>query len=193
MEEEFFKLVKRDRRNGQDRRSGGTSSSSSDQSSHSRFREESDEDSSCEERGVIDWLDEEAREERRNGKERRSGTERRGSVLNRLDERRVIPFSVAPRGEIRASDGQHWHCTLWDVSLRGLCVVSNASFEPPLGSELQLALYEVVGLGSMFFKAKLRWLASDDMQTYLGLQFCDPEILPEGTFLERYLQANFDT
>lgn len=193
MEEPFFKLVKSNRRNGEDRRSGETPSNNSDPSSQSRFREESDADSSGAERGVIDWLDEEAREERRSGRERRSGMERRGSVLNRLDERRVIPFSVAPRGEIRASDGQHWHCTLWDVSLRGLCVVSNSSIELPLGSELQLSLYEVVGLGSMFFKAKLRWFASDDMQTYLGLQFCDPEILPEGTFLERYLQAHFDT
>jgi len=51
----------------------------------------------------------------------------------------------------------------------------------------------VVGLGSMFFKAELRWFATDEFQTYLGLQFTDPSMLPEGTFLERYLQARFET
>lgn len=187
MDENFFKLGSLDRRNGQDRRNGG------DRRGQSRFRRESEGDAAEEDRGVLDWLSDEEREERRSGNERRSGTERRGTVHNRRDERRVIPFSVAPRGEIRTGVGEHWHCTLWDLSRSGLCLVANQSFELPLGCELQVALYEVVGLGSMFFKAHLRWFASDEFQTYLGLQFSDPGLLPEGTFLERYLQARFET
>lgn len=187
MDGNFFKLGNQDRRTGQDRRNG------QDRRSHSRFRPEEEADPAAEERGVLDWLSEEEREERRSGNDRRSGTERRGTVRNRRDERRVIPFSVAPRGEVRTADGAHWHCSLWDVSRSGLCLVANQSFELPLGCELQVALYEVVGLGSMFFKAHLRWFASDEFQTYLGLQFSDPGMLPEGTFLERYLQAHFET
>jgi hypothetical protein len=178
----FFKL------GGQDRRRSGN-----DRRGHSRFLPEDEADGTADERGVLDWLSEEEREDRRSGNDRRSGSERRGSVHNRRDERRVIPFSVAPRGEVRTADGQHWHCSLWDVSRSGLCLVANQSFELTLGCELQVSLYEVVGLGSMFFKAKLRWFASDEFQTYLGLQFTDPDMLPEGTFLERYLQARFET
>ena len=187
MDGNFFKLGNQDRRNGQDRRR------SADRQSQSRFRRENESYAAADDRGVLDWLSDEEREERRSGNERRSGTERRGTVLNRCDERRVIPFSVAPRGEVRTADGEHWHCSLWDVSRSGLCLVAKQSFELPLGCELQVALYEVVGLGSMFFKAHLRWFATDEFQTYLGLQFSDPGTLPEGTFLERYLQARFET
>jgi len=177
----LFKLGSQDRRSGSDRRG------------QSRFRPEDETDAAAEERGVLDWLSEEEREDRRSGNDRRSASERRGSVHNRRDERRVIPFSVAPRGELRTADGEHWHCSLWDVSRSGLCLVANQSFELTLGCELQVSLYEVVGLGSMFFKAELRWFATDEFQTYLGLQFTDPSMLPEGTFLERYLQARFET
>ena len=141
---------------------------------------------------VFDWLESEQQQERRSGVDRRSGVARRGSVHNRRDERRSIPFSVAPRGEVRTEDGRHWHCTLWDVSQRGLCVVANGCFELPLGSELNIKLFEVVGLGSAAFKASLRWFASDDFQTYLGLQFSEPSLLPPDTFLERYLLTDFD-
>jgi hypothetical protein len=78
------------------------------------------------------------------------------------------------------------------VSQRGLCVVANGSFELPLGSALNIKLFEVVGLGSAAFKANLRWFASDEFQTYLGLQFSEPSILPPDTFLERYLLTDFD-
>jgi c-di-GMP-binding flagellar brake protein YcgR len=145
---------------------------------------------------VFDWLEreqqEQAQDEQRSGLDRRSGVARRGSVQNRREERRSIPFSVAPRGEVRAEDGRHWHCTLWDVSQRGLCVVANGCFELPLGSELSISLFEVVGLGSAAFKANLRWFASDEFQTYLGLQFSEPSTLPPDTFLERYLQTDFN-
>ena len=141
---------------------------------------------------VFDWLESEQREERRSGVDRRSGVARRGSVTNRRDDRRSIPFSIAPRGEVRAEDGRHWHCTLWDLSHRGLCVVANGCFELPLGTELNIKLFEVVGVGSAAVKANLRWFASDEFQTYLGLQFSEPSTLLPDTFLERYLQTAFD-
>jgi hypothetical protein len=172
MEGRFHKLDGPDRRSSQDRRSGIERRGSSV------------------ERGVFDWLQDEEREDRRNGKDRRSGRARRGTVANRLDERRTIPFSIAPRGEVRTEDGQHWHCTLWDLSRSGLCLVANGSFEPAPGCEFSVALYEVVGLGSVFFKATLRWFAEDEFETYLGLQFSSPAELPKGTFLERYFLAS---
>lgn len=189
------KFLGADRRRGQERRQG------EDRRQQSRFSRYDDNNGpgGDADRGVIDWLEQEGRQERRSGRDRRGGeerrlaAERRGTVHNRRDERRLIPFSVAPRGEVRTSDNRHWHITLWDVSLSGLCVVVSGTFDEPLGSELQLALYEVVGLGSMFFKAKLRWFANDEFQTYLGLQFSDPDQLPPGTFLERYLAARFET
>jgi hypothetical protein len=141
---------------------------------------------------VFDWLESEHRQERRSGVDRRSGVARRGSVANRGDERRSIPFSIAPRGEVRTEDGCYWHCSLWDLSYGGLCVVANGCFELPLGTELNIKLFEVVGMGSAAAKASLRWFASDEFQTYLGLQFSEPGTLPPDTFLEQYLQTPFD-
>jgi len=177
MEGRFRKFGDQDRRKGPDQRAGQERrSSGGDEHNQS----------------VFDWLEREQEEERRSGLDRRSGVARRGSVQNRRDERRSIPFSVAPRGEVRTEDGSHWQCTLWDVSQRGLCVVANGCFELPLGSELSISLFEVVGLGSAAFKANLRWFASDEFQTYLGLQFSEPSTLPPDTFLERYLQTDFN-
>ena len=182
MEGRFRKFGDQDRRINPDRRAGSkrrsTGGTGQNQDDHTQ--------------SVFDWLELEQQEERRSGLDRRSGVARRGSVHNRREERRSIPFSVAPRGEVRADDGRHWHCTLWDVSQRGLCVVANGCFELLLGSELSINLFEVVGLGSAAFKANLRWFASDEFQTYLGLQFSEPSTLPPNTFLERYLQTNFD-
>jgi len=141
---------------------------------------------------VFDWLESEHRQERRSGVDRRSGVAQRGSVTNRRDERRSIPFSIAPRGEVRTEDGRYWYCTLWDLSYRGLCVVANGCFELPPGTELNIKLFEVVGMGSAAVKANLRWFASDEFQTYLGLQFSEPGTLPPDTFLERYLLTAFD-
>lgn len=177
MEGRFRKFGDEDRRKGSDPRSGDDR------------RDDEDADSN---QSVFDWLESEQEEERRSGLDRRSGVARRGSVQNRRDERRSIPFSVAPRGEVRAEDGRHWSCTLWDVSRSGLCVVANGCFELPLGSDLSITLFEVVGLGSAAFKANLRWFASDEFQTYLGMQFSDPDTLSTDTFLERYLQTEFD-
>lgn len=177
MEGRFRKFGDQDRRKGLDPRTGVERRSAAGEDQN---------------QSVFDWLENEQKEERRSGNDRRSGVARRGSVHNRRDERRSIPFSVAPRGEVRTEDGRHWHCTLWDVSQRGLCVVANGSFELPLGSALNIKLFEVVGLGSAAFKANLRWFASDEFQTYLGLQFSEPSILPPDTFLERYLLTDFD-
>jgi hypothetical protein len=175
MEGRFRKFGDQDRRgsndDGADRRSGDEQRSPEDEG---------------QDLGLYDWLESEDQQERR------SGVSQRGSVSNRRDERRSIPFSVAPRGEVRAGDGRHWNCTLWDVSRRGLCVVANGSFELPLGCELHLSLFEVVGLGSFTVTAHLRWFASDEFQTYLGLQLTEPSTLPPDTFLERYLQTRFD-
>jgi hypothetical protein len=177
MEGRFRKFGDQDRRKGLDPRTGAERRSAGGEDQN---------------QSVFDWLENEQQEERRSGNDRRSGVARRGSVHNRRDERRSIPFSVAPRGEVRTEDGRHWHCTLWDVSQRGLCVVANGSFELPLGSALNIKLFEVVGLGSAAFKANLRWFASDEFQTYLGLQFSEPSSLPPDTFLERYLLIDFD-
>ena len=177
MEGRFRKFGDQDRRKSADQRDGGERRSAGGDDQN---------------QSVYDWLEQEQQEERRSGLERRSGVARRGSVVNRREERRSIPFSVAPRGEVRTEDDRHWHCTLWDVSRRGLCVVAHGCFELPLGSELGIKLFEVVGLGSAAFKANLRWFASDEFQTYLGLQFSEPSTLPPDTFLERYLQTDFD-
>jgi hypothetical protein len=176
MEGRFRKVDRPDRRSGEERRQG--------------------ESPAPDQIGVFDWLQAEQREldqaTAAEGIDRRSGRARRGSISNRRDARRSIPFSVAPHGELRSADGLHWHCTLWDVSRSGLCLIATGVFELPLDSELIVRLYEVVGLGSLFFKARLRWFAIDEFQTYLGLQFSDPVELPTDTFLERYLQASFD-
>ncbi len=167
MEGRFRKLGEQDRRSGNDRRDP-------------------------EDRGVFDWMEAEAREEHRSGRDRRSNSSGQGSIRNRQDARQTIPFSVAPHGEVRAPDGSHWHCILWDVSLSGLCLIASGRLELPIGSDLTVALNEVVGVGSMVFKAQLRWFADDSYQTYLGLQFSETDGLPAGCFLEHYLQVNFD-
>ena len=137
-------------------------------------------------RGVQDWLHEEQRPDRR------SGLSRRGSAINREDERKVIPFAIAPRGSIQAPDGRQWVTTLWDLSRTGLCVIANGQVDLPLGTVCNLTLTEVVGTGLVQFQARLMWFSDDAFQTYLGLKFEVPPELPPDTFLERYLKANFD-
>ncbi len=116
----------------------------------------------------------------------------RDELGQRRDKRRSIPFSVAPRGEVRGVDGSRWPCTLWDLSRHGLCVVARGCVELPIGSELRLGLFEVLGQGSVSFQTNLRWFANDASQTFLGLQFNEPKTLPQDSFLERYLQTMFD-
>lgn len=178
-----FKKFNQDRRSGRERRKGQAGEQ------HSAFRLEG---SGAQDWGVLDWLEAEQQGNQQRRRDRRSGVERRGSVQNRREERRLIPFSVAPQGRVSTLAGQHWHCTLWDLSYRGLCLVAQGSLELPLGSTLQVALTEVVGLGSVEFKAELRWYASDAFQTYLGLRFQEPDTLPKDSFLERYHAADFD-
>jgi hypothetical protein len=143
-------------------------------------------------RGVQDWLDEEQQQERRGGKDRRSGISRRGTADNRQDERKVIPFAIAPRGSIQAPDGRRWVTTLWDLSRTGLCVIANGQVDLAVGTVCDLTLTEVVGTGLVSFQARLMWFSDDAFQTYLGMKFDTPPELPPGTFLERYLKANFD-
>jgi c-di-GMP-binding flagellar brake protein YcgR len=118
--------------------------------------------------------------------------ETRDGSGQRRDKRCSIPFSVAPRGEVRGVDGSRWPCTLWDLSRHGLCVVARGCVELPIGSELRLGLFEVMGQGSVSFQTNLRWFANDAFQTFLGLQFNEPKTLPQDSFLERYLQTMFD-
>ena len=146
----------------------------------------SDRRNSSERRGVQDWLNDEQREDRR------SGLIRRGSADNREDERRVIPFAIAPRGSLRAADGSQWGITLWDISRTGFCVIANGQVDLPVATSCELILSEVVGTGMVKFQAQLMWLANDGIYTYLGMKFELPPELPPDTFLERYIKANFD-
>ena len=146
----------------------------------------SDRRNSGERRGVQDWLNDEQREDRR------SGLSRRGSASNREDERKVIPFAIAPRGSLRAADGSQWGITLWDISRTGLCVIANGQLDLPVATSCEIILSEVVGTGMVKFQAQLMWLSDDAFQTYLGMKFELPPELPPDTFLERYLKANFD-
>ena len=146
----------------------------------------SDRRNSGERRGVQDWLNDEQREDRR------SGLSRRGSASNREDERKVIPFAIAPRGSLRAADGSQWGITLWDISRTGFCVIANGQVDLPVATSCELILSEVVGTGMVKFQAQLMWLSDDAFQTYLGMKFELPPELPPDTFLERYLKANFD-
>ena len=59
----------------------------------------------------------EGRFQKLNTNDRRSGLSRRGSADNRQDERKVIPFAIAPRGSLRTADGSQWVITLWDPGL----------------------------------------------------------------------------
>lgn len=145
-----------------------------------------------ERRGVQDWLDEELQEERRSGMDRRSGISRRGTAENRRDERKLIPFAIAPRGSIQAPDGRRWVTTLWDLSTTGLCVIANGQVDLPVSTVCDITLTEVVGTGLVTFQARLMWFSDDSFQTYLGMKFEEPPVLPPDTFLERYLKANFD-
>lgn len=167
-ESRFLKLDTGDRRSGQERRGQD------------------------DRRGVQDWLNEEHQDDRRSGQERRSGLSRRGSAENRQDERKVIPFAIAPRGSVLAPDGRQWVTTLWDLSSTGLCIIANGQVDLPVGTICDLTLTEVVGTGIVRFQARLMWFSDDAFQTYLGMKFEVPPELPPDTFLERYLKANFD-
>ena len=57
--------------------------------------------------------------------DRRSDLGRRGSAETRQDERKVIPFAIAPRGSIRAPDGRQWVTTLRDLGSTGLSIIAN--------------------------------------------------------------------
>jgi len=139
-----------------------------------------------ERRGVQDWLNDEQREDRR------SGLIRRSSADNREDERRVIPFAIAPRWSLRAADGSQCGITLWDISRTGLCVIANGQVDLPVATSCELILSEVVGTGMVKFQAQLMWFSHDSYQTYLGMKFELPPELPPDTFLERYIKANFE-
>ena len=134
----------------------------------------------------------EGRFQKLNTNDRRSGLSRRGSADNRQDERKVIPFAIAPRGSLRTADGSQWVITLWDISRTGLCVIANGQVDLPVATSCELILTEVVGTGMVNFQAQLMWFSDDAFQTYLGMKFELPPELPPGTFLERYLKANFD-
>ena len=134
----------------------------------------------------------EGRFQKLNTNDRRSGLSRRGSADNRQDERKVIPFAIAPRGSLRTADGSQWVITLWDLSRTGLCVIANGQVDLPVATSCELILTEVVGTGMVNFQAQLMLFSDDAFQTYLGMKFELPPELPPGTFLERYLKANFD-
>ena len=134
----------------------------------------------------------EGRFQKLNTNDRRSGLSRRGSADNRQDERKVIPFAIAPRGSLRTADGSQWVITLWDLSRTGLCVIANGQVDLPVATSCELILTDVVGTGMVNFQAQLMWFSDDAFQTYLGMKFELPPELPPGTFLERYLKANFD-
>ena len=134
----------------------------------------------------------EGRFQKLNTNDRRSGLSRRGSADNRQDERKVIPFAIAPRGSLRTADGSQWVITLCDLSRTGLCVIANGQVDLPVATSCELILTEVVGTGMVNFQAQLMWFSDDAFQTYLGMKFELPPELPPGTFLERYLKANFD-
>ena len=134
----------------------------------------------------------EGRFQKLNTNDWRSGLSRRGSADNRQDERKVIPFAIAPRGSLRTADGSQWVITLWDLSRTGLCVIANGQVDLPVATSCELILTEVVGTGMVNFQAQLMWFSDDAFQTYLGMKFELPPELPPGTFLERYLKANFD-
>ena len=155
-------------------------------------RSSGDRRSNNERRGVQDWLNEDQLEDRRDGLDRRSGISRRGTADNRQDERKVIPFAIAPRGSIQAPDGRRWISTLWDLSRTGLCLIANGQVDLPVGTVCDLTLTEVVGTGLVTLQCRLMWFSEDSFQTYLGMKFEEPPELPPETFLERYLKANFD-
>ena len=134
----------------------------------------------------------EGRFQKLNTNDRRSGLSRRGSADNRQDERKVIPFAIAPRGSLRTADGSQWVITLWDLSRTGLCVIANGQVDLPVATSCELILTDVVGTGMVNFQAQLMWFSDDAFQTYLGMKFELPPELQPGTFLERYLKANFD-
>jgi hypothetical protein len=71
-------------------------------------------------------------------------------------------------------------------------VIANGQVDLPVGTVCALTLTEVVGTGLATFQARLMWFSDDAFQTYLGMKFEDPPVLPPDTFLERYLKANFD-
>ena len=127
----------------------------------------------------------EGRFQKLNTNDRRSGLSRRGSADNRQDERKVIPFAIAPRGSLRTADGSQWVITLWDLSRTGLCVIANGQVDLPVATSCELILTEVVGTGMVNFQAQLMWFSDDAFQTYLGMKFELPPELPPGTFLER--------
>ena len=103
-----------------------------------------------------------------------------------------FPSPLPPRGSLRTADGSQWVITLWDLSRTGLCVIANGQGDLPVATSCELILTEVVGTGMVNFQAQLMWFSDDAFQTYLGMKFELPPELPPGTFLERYLKANFD-
>ena len=113
----------------------------------------------------------EGRFQKLNTNDRRSGLSRRGSADNRQDERKVIPFAIAPRGSLRTADGSQWVITLWDLSRTGLCVIANGQVDLPVATSCELILTDVVGTGMVNFQAQLMWFSDDAFQTYLGMKF----------------------
>ena len=106
-------------------------------------------------------------------------------------DRKPMPFGgVAPVGEMAAPSGQKWHISLWDVSMGGLCVVVDTPVTEPLGSLFSISVYESFGLGSAFFNAHLRWRTTEADNTYLGMQFEDPNLLKNGCFLIDYVTTD---
>jgi predicted MFS family arabinose efflux permease len=89
--------------------------------------------------------------------------------------------------------GNKWHISLWDVSMGGLCVVVDTPVTEPLGSLFSISVYESFGLGSAFFNAHLRWRTTEADNTYLGMQFEDPNLLKNGCFLIDYVTTDLAT
>ena len=71
-------------------------------------------------------------------------------------------------------------------------MIANGQVDLPVATSCELTLTEVVGAGMVSFQAQLMWFSGDAFQTYLGMKFELPPELQQGTFLERYLKANFD-
>ncbi|MCP9791366.1 PilZ domain-containing protein [Vulcanococcus limneticus Candia 3F8] len=123
---------------------------------------------------------------------RRDGSSRRSEHNRRAHRRRLAPIGAAAvRGVLLLEDGQRLCGSLWDLSEGGLCLAVQGHLSASCGACGQVLLYDPVGPESVSMAVEIRWLGSKSHDAFLGLCFSGGAQLPEGTFLDAYLDHHW--
>ncbi len=117
--------------------------------------------------------------------------------LPRGHKRQTIPFSsgvivvdlhFAGQGD---GEGPSYAATLWDITREGCCALVQGHPDQLLGQRCQLTIRDAQSPEVVSLEATLQWCDPQMQNAFCGFWFLPQGGLPDGTFLESYLQVSW--